>query len=82
MTYKTHEQRTARIDRLGQTSDVEVTNLLADHAYDRNARARVQKKQVLAGIYQSKEGYLDDSGIGMTLRALRARKAQQSEDAA
>jgi hypothetical protein len=61
---------------------VEVTNLLADHAYDRNARARVQKKQVLAGIYQSKEGYLDDSGIGMTLRALRARKAQQTEDAA
>ena len=82
MTYKTHEQRTARIDRIGQDSDVEVTNLLADHAYDRNARARVQKKQVLAGIYQSKEGYLDDSGIGMTLRALRARKAQQSEDAA
>jgi precorrin-6B methylase 2 len=82
MTYKTHEQRTARIDRLGQTEDVDVTNLLADHAYDRNARDRVKRKQVLAGIYQSKEGYLDDSGIGHTLRALRARAAQQGEDAA
>jgi superfamily II DNA or RNA helicase len=82
MTYKTHEQRTARMDRLGQTEDVNVTNLLADHAYDRTARERVKRKQTLADIYQSKEGYLDDSGIAHTLRALRARAAQTKEEAA
>ena len=76
MTYKTHEQRTARIDRLGQTEDVEVVNLMADHEWDRKARARVGRKQVLASTYQSKEGYLDDSGLAESLRLLRARQAQ------
>jgi hypothetical protein len=73
MTQKTHEQRTARIDRLGQTSDVEVVNLLADHEWDRKARDRVARKKLLADIYQSKENNYDDSGIAQTLRNLRSR---------
>jgi hypothetical protein len=77
MTYKNHEQRTARVDRLGQTSDVEVVNMLADHEWDRKARDRVAKKKVLAGIYQGKEGNYDDSGIAQTLRELRARTASE-----
>lgn len=81
MTYKTHEQRTARIDRLGQTEDVEVVNMLADHQWDRDARDRVARKQSLASIFQSKEGYLDDSGITETLRAFRARQLQTQEAA-
>lgn len=79
MTYKTHEQRTARIDRLGQTQDVEVANLLADHEYDRKSRERVGRKQGLADIFQSKEGYLDDTGLSGMLRHLRARENQANE---
>jgi len=82
MTAKTHQQRTARIDRLGQTQDVEVVNMLADHAWDKKARERVTRKAALAEIFQSKEGYLDDSGIAEDLRALRARNAQTEEGAA
>lgn len=81
MTAKTHEQRTARIHRLGQTEDVEVVNMLADHEWDRKARERVQKKAVLADVYQSKEGYLDDSGLAEELRAIRSRKTQAEEAA-
>lgn len=75
MTYKTHEQRTARIHRLGQTEDVEVINLLANHEHDKKARKRVSRKQELAEIYQSKEGYLDDSGLAESLRHIRAGMA-------
>jgi hypothetical protein len=76
MTQKTHEQRTARIDRLGQTSDVEVVNMLADHEWDRKARARVAQKKMLADIYQSKDGNYDDAGLAQTLRDLRSRTIQ------
>lgn len=77
MTFKTHEQRCARIHRLGQTEDVEIVNLLADHPFDRKARERVQRKEVLANIFQSPEGYLDDSGIAERLAAIRARRNQK-----
>ena len=77
MTQKTHEQRTARIDRLGQTSDVEVVNLLADHEWDRKARDRVARKKLLADIYQSKDGNYDDSGLAQSLRNLRSRTITQ-----
>jgi hypothetical protein len=73
MTQKTWEQRTARIDRLGQTSDVDVVNLLADHEWDRKARERVGRKKLLADIYQSKDGNFDDSGLAQSLRDLRSR---------
>jgi SNF2 family DNA or RNA helicase len=82
MTFKTHEQRTARIHRLGQLNDVEVVNMLANHDFDRRARDRVRRTEVLAGIYQGKEGYLDDSGLAETLRKVRARHYQHLQEAA
>ena len=81
MTYKGWEQRTARIDRLGQTEDVEVYNFLADHPADRAARARVKRKEVLANVFQSPEGYLDDSGIAEQLASIRARRMQTANQA-
>jgi hypothetical protein len=77
MTYKTHEQRCARIHRLGQTEDVEIMNLLANHPFERAARERVKRKEVLAGTFQSPEGYLDDTGIAERLAILRARRIQK-----
>ncbi len=79
MTYKTLEQRTARIHRLGQDQDVEVFNLLADHAFDRAARARVKRKEVLAEVYQSPAGYLDDSGFSEQLVKIRAHRESSRE---
>jgi hypothetical protein len=82
MTYKTHEQRSARIHRLGQTQDVDITDLVADHEHERKSLERVARKKGLADIYQGKEGYLDDSGIAEDLRSLRARQSQANEEAA
>lgn len=76
MTFKTHEQRSARIHRLGQTEDVDIFNLLADHPYDKQARDRVKRKEVLAGIFQSPAGYVDDDGFADTLHRVRARAHQ------
>ena len=72
-TYKTMEQRAARIDRLGQTEDVDVVNLLCDHPWERKACERVGRKKMLADIYQSQDGNYDDSGLAQSLRDLRSR---------
>jgi hypothetical protein len=76
MTYKTHEQRTARILRLGQSEDVDIFNMLSDHPFDKQARDRVKRKEVLAGIYQSPAGYVDDSGFAETLHRVKIRATQ------
>jgi superfamily II DNA or RNA helicase len=71
-----HQQRTARIHRLGQDQDVEVHTLMADHPWERTNRKRVETKAALGEIFESTEGYLDDTGLAGTLREIRARKNQ------
>lgn len=76
MTYKTWEQRSARINRLGQTQDVEIVNMMSNHRHDVEARERVRRKEALASIYQSPAGYLDDTGIAEKLATIKARNSQ------
>lgn len=74
--YLTHEQRSARIHRLGQTQDVSIYDLVADHPYEKKARERLKKKEVLTKIFQSPAGYTDDEGFAETLSRVKARAAQ------
>ncbi|HWQ10825.1 MAG TPA: DEAD/DEAH box helicase [Holophaga sp.] len=71
-----HNQRTARIHRLGQTNDVEVISAVADHPWERQAVERMKTKDSLGGLFQAPDGYLDDSGLAQTLKEVRARRAQ------
>ena len=81
-TYLTHEQRCARIHRLGQTQDVSIYDLVADHPYETKARERLKKKQVLTKIFQDPAGYVDDEGFAATLHKVKIREAQGESDAA
>ena len=81
-TAMAHQQRTARIHRLGQTQDVEVITTQADHAWERKNWDRVKTKDTLGAIYQSEEGWTDDSGLASSLREVRARRTQATGAAA
>ncbi len=81
-THMTHSQRTARAHRLGQTRDVRVKTIAADHAFDQNNLQRLKRKEALAGIFKSPEGFLDDSGIAERMRALRQRRLSTQTTAA
>lgn len=70
-TAKTHSQRNARIDRLGQKNDVELIDLLADHKEERRARERLQKKYALKDMMASPLDGLDDSGVAGAIKMRR-----------
>lgn len=70
-------QRQARINRIGQTDNVEIRHLLADHPWEKQNTERVKRKDTLGAVFQSPEGFLDDSGLAGTLREIRARRNQE-----
>ena len=72
-TAMVHNQRTARIYRLGQKDNVESMTLEADHPWERANRERVHRKGVLGEIFQDPSGFRDDSGLAGDLKAVRAR---------
>jgi hypothetical protein len=80
-TAMTHEQRIARIDRLGQQNDVTVRDYVTDTAYERRARRRLERKQALADVFQSPSDNLDDSGLAAEIQAVRATKRNQRKAA-
>ena len=75
-TAMTHNQRTARIWRVGQKDNVESMTLMADHPWERNNMERIKRKGVLGEIFQDPSGYLDDSGLCGDLKSIRARACQ------
>jgi len=77
-----HNQRTARIHRLGQKDDVESISLMADHPWERGNMERIKRKGVLGEIFQDPSGYLDDSGMASDLRDVRTRAGQRKAAAA
>lgn len=78
-TAMVHSQRNGRIHRTGQTEDVELIDLVADHPAERHAQQRLEKKYALREIMTSPLDGLDDSGIAGYLAQARAgkREAQQ-----
>ncbi len=72
MTATVHAQRNGRIHRIGQTQDVELLDLVADHPEERRARDRLARKYGLREIVTSPLDGLDDTGLAGTLARVRA----------
>lgn len=78
-TAKTHSQRNARIDRLGQKNSIELIDLVADHKEERSARDRLSRKYALKDMMADPMDGLDDSGVAgaISARRMAAANAQQ-----
>lgn len=76
-TAKTHSQRNARIDRIGQKNGVELIDLEADHPEERKARERLEKKYALKEMMASPLDGLDDTGVAGAIAARRAAAQSQ-----
>jgi len=70
-------QRQARINRIGQTDNVEIRHLLANHSWEKQNTERVKRKDTLGAVFQRPEGFLDDTGLAGDLREIRARRNQE-----
>lgn len=70
-TAKTHSQRNARIDRIGQKNGIELIDLQANHKEERKSRERLNKKYALKEMMASPLDGLDDSGIAGAIKARR-----------
>jgi hypothetical protein len=70
-TAKTHSQRNARIDRLGQKNGIELIDLEADHPEERRARERLERKYGLKNMMADPLDGLDDTGVAGAIKARR-----------
>lgn len=77
-TAKTHSQRNARIDRLGQKNAIELIDLVGDHPEEHRARARLSKKYGLKDMMADPMDGLDDTGVAGAISA-RRKAAQAGE---
>jgi SNF2 family DNA or RNA helicase len=72
-----HEQRIARIDRIGQRNDVTVRDYTTKTKYERTARRRLAKKYALSDVFQSPSHNLDDTGLAAEIQRVRAAKGDK-----
>ena len=77
-TALTHAQRQGRIDRTGQKNDIELADLVANHATEHNARSRLRKKYGLRELLTTPLEGLDDTGIAYFLKQRREQADQGS----
>lgn len=77
-TAKTHSQRNARIDRIGQKNGIELIDLEGDHPEERRSRERLVKKYALKEMMADPLDGLDDTGVAGAIKARRmAAQADQ-----
>lgn len=77
-TAKTHSQRQARIDRIGQKNAIELIDLHGDHAEERKAHDRLMKKYDLKQMMADPMDGLDDTGVAGAISA-RKKLAEAGE---
>lgn len=77
-TAKTWHQRNGRIHRIGQKNNVELIDLVGDHASERRARDRLQKKDALREILTSPLDGMDDTGLASYLHRATVDEQQSS----
>jgi len=76
-TAMVHAQRGARAYRVGQTDDVELIDLVANHDHERQARDRLAKKYELRELMTSPLESMDDTGLAYYLQQ---RDSERSEN--
>lgn len=76
-TAKTHGQRNARIDRLGQKNDVELIDMVGKHREEYRARDRLIKKYGIRDLMTSPLEGLDDTGLAWYLKQKQASDSGQ-----
>ena len=74
-TKKSVEQRSARIDRLGQSDDVDVHYLQTDTKMDSDARRRIERKGRLGSALQGQYESADDYGLAKHLALAKEERA-------
>ncbi|WP_443698744.1 helicase-related protein [Pseudomonas sp.] len=77
-TAKTHSQRNARIDRIGQHNNIELIDLVGDHPEEAKSRDRLTRKYALKDMMADPMDGLDDSGVAGAISA-RRKAAQNGE---
>lgn len=77
-TAMVHNQRAGRIARVGQKNNVDLYDLIANHAQERHARSRLARKQDLREVVTNPLDGLDDTGLA----AFLSHKQQASKQAA
>lgn len=77
-TAKTHSQRNARIDRIGQKNGIELIDLVGDHPEEVRARDRLTRKYALKDMMADPMDGLDDTGLAGAISA-RRKAAQNGE---
>ena len=82
LTYKTLEQRNARIDRLGQTRHINLHHLITDADHDQDNYERLERKRTLGSILQGEHESLDDTGISKYLNLAREGRPPAAPEAA
>lgn len=70
-TAMVHAQRNGRIHRIGQTEDVELIDLVANHPSERRNRERLETKYGLRDVMTSPLEGLDDRGLAGYLKQAR-----------
>ena len=78
-TAKSHGQRNARIDRIGQNNDIELIDMQLDHPAETRARERLTKKYALREFMLDPMEGLDDTGLAHFLRQRSLAAGQQKE---
>lgn len=75
MTALTHAQRGARAYRTGQTRDVELIDLVANHEYEHKARERLARKYDLRELMTSPLEAADPTGLAYFLKQRDSQQA-------
>lgn len=79
LTSPTFEQRNARINRLGQTDDVDVHQLLTDTPFDGKAARRLETKSETSHVFQDSSHSLDDTGMAAQIQAAYRKRTGNSK---
>jgi len=80
MTHKTWEQRSARIDRLGQKRPIEIHTLMTDSDHDRTSLERLERKRLLGTIFQGPYEHMDDTGLALQLQLAGLSRPERPRD--